>query len=355
MGGYILGGGHSPLSSLYGIAADHILSLDVVLASGEFVTASSSNNTDLFWALRGGGGSTFGVVTSLTVKAYPDMPATAFSFVFGGPASNVTYENFWAGVRAYFSHFILFSDAGAYAYFEVIPAPVPIFLMMPFFAPNMTSNATQALLKPWVDELANLGIIVTPKYTQYPDFISAWKSDFPQETVGTDAGITGSRLWPRKNWENETLFNETFAVYKESVDLGMVTINFNMAPRARGNVDNSVNPAWRETVLHSIQVAGWAEGAPSETILKQRKLLSERQAAWKNVSQGAGSYLGESDRNEVDFQQSFYGSSYARLLAIKKQVDPSYVFWAKTGVGSEAWDVKTSDVLNDENGRLCLV
>ena len=93
MGGYIQGGGHSPLSSIYGIAADHVLSMEVVLASGKLVTASSTENSDLFWALRGGGGSTFGVVTSVTLKAHPDFPYTVTSFTFGGPGNNVTYDN----------------------------------------------------------------------------------------------------------------------------------------------------------------------------------------------------------------------------------------------------------------------
>lgn len=54
-GGYILGGGHSPLSSLYGMAADHLLAIEVVTADGKLVNASSSENADLFWALSGGG------------------------------------------------------------------------------------------------------------------------------------------------------------------------------------------------------------------------------------------------------------------------------------------------------------
>jgi FAD/FMN-containing dehydrogenase len=72
-GGYVAGGGHSPLSSKYGLAADHVLSMDVVTPDGRFVTADEKNNVDLFWALRGGGGGTFGVVTSVTFKVYPKM------------------------------------------------------------------------------------------------------------------------------------------------------------------------------------------------------------------------------------------------------------------------------------------
>jgi hypothetical protein len=62
MGGYVQGGGHSPLSTLHGMAADQLLNLEVVTADGRFVTANAKENADLFWALRGGGGSTYGYV-----------------------------------------------------------------------------------------------------------------------------------------------------------------------------------------------------------------------------------------------------------------------------------------------------
>lgn len=58
------------------------------------------------------------------------------------------------------------------------------------------------------------------------------------------------------------------------------------------------------------------------------------------MSPGAGAYLGESDRDEVDFQQSFYGKNYAGLLEIKTYLDPWDIFWAKTAVGSERWAVR---------------
>ncbi len=56
-GGWMTGGGHSALASKYGLGADQPLSINVVTADGGFVTADASQNTDLFYALRGGGGS----------------------------------------------------------------------------------------------------------------------------------------------------------------------------------------------------------------------------------------------------------------------------------------------------------
>lgn len=56
------------MSSVYGLAADHVLAINAVTADGRFVTATESSHRDLFWALRGGGGSTFAVTTSGTVE-----------------------------------------------------------------------------------------------------------------------------------------------------------------------------------------------------------------------------------------------------------------------------------------------
>ncbi|TVY80870.1 FAD-linked oxidoreductase ZEB1 [Lachnellula suecica] len=209
-GGYIQGGGHSPMSLVYGTAADQVLEMSTVTADGNFVTASSTNNTDLFWALRGGGAT----------------PVTQVYFAFTS-SSNTT---FWLGVRVYWKNFITLADAGTYSYFFIFPpSSQSTFVLQSFWAPNKTSDETAALLKPWLDDLAALNISVSPSYTIFPSPYPAIIAAFPQEVVVPVEAILDSRLFSRSSWEDPASFNATFDAWlSSSIDVGNLLIGFNI-------------------------------------------------------------------------------------------------------------------------------
>ena len=116
--GLTLGGGIGYLSRRYGLTIDNLLSVDVVLADGSFVTANDKQNSDLFWAVRGGGGN-FGVITSFEFRM---QPVDTVQF---GPTFWPLEES--ADVLKAFRDFIKIAPetvAGFFAYLVIPPAPM---------------------------------------------------------------------------------------------------------------------------------------------------------------------------------------------------------------------------------------
>ncbi|KAB8301233.1 hypothetical protein EYC80_003120 [Monilinia laxa] len=95
-GGYSQEGGHGPFSTKFGLAVDQVLEWKVVTGIGALVTATPTQNSGLFWALSGGGGGTYGVVLSATIKFHPAVSSISFAtFQFFPPTTEKGVTAYW--------------------------------------------------------------------------------------------------------------------------------------------------------------------------------------------------------------------------------------------------------------------
>jgi FAD/FMN-containing dehydrogenase len=360
-GGYTAGGGHSPLSSKYGLGSDQVLSLDVVLPNGRFVTANENKNTDLFWALRGGGGATFGVVTSITVKVFPKTSISGVTWtITSGPDVANSDSVFWAAMYAYWRKFPAYADKQVYGYSMIFPRGPPgsgyMWTMQPWMVPGMTLANFKAMVQPLFDEWKALGFAFEPTYFEHDNFYDTWSSHFPTEGVANSNVRTASRLFPRANWNTPATRDAMFDEVRSVVEEGSALIQYNMNPKApAGTPASGANSHWRDAVWFAIMGGGWAPGI-SETELEavQRKITDNWMGRLRVY--GPGGYGNEGDVMEPDFAGAFFGTNYDRLLQIKRKIDPYDLFWAPTAVGSESWEVQgQADWLTLQTGKLCKV
>src|SRR5690242_11945239 len=188
VGGLTLGGGIGHLTRSCGLSIDNLLSVDMVLADGSFVTADENRNSDLFWAVRGGGGN-FGVVTSFTFRTHPVHTVTAgpiFWAMEDAPEVMRRYEEFISSAP---------NEINGFFAFLVVP-PVPLFpeslhmrtVCGVVWCSRLDPERTAALLKPaesWAKPLlVGYGPMPFPMLQSLFDGLYSpglqwyWKADF---------------------------------------------------------------------------------------------------------------------------------------------------------------------------------
>ncbi|KAH8894749.1 hypothetical protein GQ53DRAFT_858410 [Thozetella sp. PMI_491] len=366
-GGWFGSGGHGILASHYGLGSDQGLSINVVTADGRFVTADPYTNSDLFYALRGGGGGTYGVVTSVVMKAFPSINFTASAFnltVINGtsalaPGIINTTTTFWEAAKIYYRHGINVVDAGGFGFGYIYPLGNNSFTLTSTYAvPEKTPEEVYALMQPMYDKLRAVGINLTnPGPLQSMPYTSTFRLPPVDNIINTRYY---SRLFPRANWEDDQLFNDTMAAIRPGVEAGYNFHNLQYRPDETvagwpGRF-SAVNPAWRKTAMHAALMEVQAVGLTAEQVRENDAKAKKYLDLWRAVTPGSGAYMNEGDPGEPNWQQSFYGDLYGKLLGIKRQRDPWGLFWAPTTVGSEAWEVRTEDDYpGSQNGKLCRV
>lgn len=244
-GGYTQDGGHSALASKYGLAADQTLEWEVIDGRGNFLTASRSQNSDLYWALSGGGGGTYGVVWSLTAKAHKALPVSGANLTFTN--ANISADTFYEAVGAYHALLPPIVDAGAMSIWYFTNTS---FSISPLTAPGISKDHLTAVLKPFTDTLTSLGIKYDMTVRQFPSYLAELNT--MQGPLEVGIAQYGGRLIPRSVVEsNNDALTAAFRNITEDGAL-VVGVGLNVSKAVAGDVDNAVLPAWRDTLIDAV-------------------------------------------------------------------------------------------------------
>jgi hypothetical protein len=247
-GGYITGGGHSVLSSKYGLAADAVLQITIVTPDGKLRIVNECSEPDLFWAIRGGGGATFGVIIDITFIAFPSETASTLTMAFA-PLTNNTSPlsdtlTYAAGLLPEIA------DNGVMAYSFALPASetLPEIRGAIFVGVNLSSDRVVELVEP-IEQYAKTNypteIFVQQNISCYNSVYEFWVNTPDTTTpVGIDLAI-GSRLLDAKALRSPS-FTELYAT--SAANLYLVS---GPGVHARSTSFNAVSPAWRTAYVHS--------------------------------------------------------------------------------------------------------
>jgi hypothetical protein len=370
--GLVLGGGFGSFSKRFGTGAANLLEAEVVTADGAVRVANEFRDPDLFWALKGGGGGSFGVVTRLTLRTH-ELPAN-----FGEVKANVTAGSDPA-YRAMVQQMVSFYRAS---------------LMNPHWGEQISFQPGRRLSITMVFQGLDQGQ-ATQTWVPFFDWVGARPGDYTltdQAVVALPArdfwnpAVLGSVPGiiqaddrpgaPKGNffWANNTdEVGEVLHAYQSTwlsqqllapgrqpslVDAlvrasqsWQVTLHCNKGlAGAPANVlaettDTAMNPAVLDAFALAIAAANEPPGYPripghEPNVVQGRReaqLVSAAMAPLKALAPQPASYVSETDYFQTDWQTAFWGDNYPRLIKVKDRYDPNGLFFVHHGVGSEAW------------------
>jgi len=368
-GGFIQGGGFGALSKRYGTAAGSMLEAEVVTADGNVVLANEFQNPDLFWALRGGGGGTFGIVTRMTLLTH-EMPRT-----IGGLNGTIqaTSDAAFRDLLAQFSRFYP-ENLNNQNWGETVKVTPENELKFSLAFVDLSQEDAERTWKPfrdWVearpdDFQAEFDFLLLPFRKLWN--LDYWLKNHPEMIRADDrSGQPEGRFWwatnqdavseyiyryqsrwlPLRLFEAPEKLAETFFAasrhweFRIYLGKGLAGVP---AETLRRDRKTSINPsvfdaaAW---ILMTAHESNAFPGVPGHEPDRQRgKELADRVSAGMKIireaTPGAGTYSNEADYHEPNWQEAFWGKNYPKLLAIKKKRDPEGLFHTHHSVGSEA-------------------
>ena len=318
--GLSLGGGIGWFSRKHGLTCDNFVSLQVVLASGEVVEASETSHPDLFWALKGGGG-TFGIVTRFTYQAYDFGPLMRIGVSLYEPAEAA------AALREYARIYpTLGRDVGWHAAFkpEMSPLPFvppeltgkPLLMLISMYLEDAQAPAGEAL----IDRLRSVGSPVVSATTVLPFGAGV------QHLIDDDFR-DGHRYYTKEAHLEE--------LADEAIDK-LVEFWQAMPPGLGGEVEilglgGAIGDVAEDATAFSNRhyqmwlnfAMSWDDPADDEDFMERSRSIVRDLKPWV----GQGVYLNMLNVDELDrVAEAFGREKYARLGRVKAQYDPTNLF-----------------------------
>jgi FAD/FMN-containing dehydrogenase len=369
--GFVQGGGFGSFSKRFGTAAASLLEAEVVTADGAVRVVNAIRDPDLFWALRGGGGGTFGVVTRLTLRTHA-LP-TYFGEVRATitAASDVAYRALVEQVMSFYRTSLMNPHWGE----QISFGGRQISISMVFQGIDQAqAEQTWAPLFDWITArpadytLANPTVLAIPARDfwnpavlgRFPGLIAfddrpgAPKDNFYWANNADEAGEVLHAY--QSTWlSKQLLAAERRPALVDAIvhasQSWQVTLHCNKglagapADALRWTRETSMNPAVLDAFALAIAAANEPPAYPGvvghEPHLAQgrrdAKLVAAAMAPLKALATEPASYVAETDYFQDDWQKAFWGNNYARLIRVKDHYDPNDLFFVHHGVGSEAW------------------
>ncbi|KAI4161270.1 MAG: hypothetical protein LQ342_005062 [Letrouitia transgressa] len=321
LGGWMQGGGHGPAVHDYGLGADQVLEAQVVLADGRTVTANQCQQSDLFFAIRGGGGSTYGVVVSTTVKAHPTVRVAAQQLSFA-PLKPKYTPDFMKALETVYNAYPALSDKGYSGYGSwSIASPTPLVYNYNYtiggdIAANFTTGfmhtiaafgksslEAQAIFAPVAANLSTFAksLFINTTYSSFPaysDYYTALSGIEPPVGISP---VLGSRLLDRNALTSPKL-GETLKTIAGTTEQftsnNIVFVGGGQVSKDASDPFSGVNPAWRNSYVHNIVARGLPPGADEATKdAVYKDITNVKVRAMKNLAPNTGAYM-----NEVSYQ-----------------------------------------------------
>jgi hypothetical protein len=226
--------------------------MEVVLPNSTVVVCNSYQYPDLFWALRGGGGSTFAVATKITMKAHPGTNLNAVRWgIWAGDGTDVGKEGFTKGIAWLMSVMPEWTDWGLTGH----PILQRYRYNSLFTAPNKTMDEITTFLKPYTERLKTFGNTVTVQ-----NISSAMNAMLMSRSLTLNApidgnkeggpGVMSSRLLSREGLKNLPAMEKTIKFLMEK-DYIVEPFNVGGGIVEKNKVlDIGLNPAWRKAIIH---------------------------------------------------------------------------------------------------------